>query len=339
MRLFKRVLTAATLTGATLYALVLVGFAIGWSFAPTATWWIALTNVFAAWLFLPALALVPLALALRSRWLAGAAVVSGVTFVLLFGGLFLPRLRLGAPAGRDLRVATFNQLYYGEQPEKIVAAILAQDADIVAIQELHTSVAEALQRDQSQLYPYQYLSPSERGGGLGVVSRYPLLGLQPLDGRDAVIVDVGGQAVTVVNVHIHFSGISKVRSQRFFGLPYLRMYDMQGRLAQVEGLLNVLLPVTGPVIVMGDFNTGDREPGYAAMRAQFHDVYRETSSGFGYTFPYQRRIGPVTVPVPMVRIDYIWTRGPITPLSSAVNCVEGSDHCMIVAALRLTAPE
>lgn len=339
MRLLKRALIASVLTSATIYALVIVILATGWSIAPTATWWIALTNVFAAWFFLPVLTLIPLALVLRSRWLTGTAAIVGVTFVLLFGGLFLPRLSLGEPAGHDLRVATFNQLYYGDQPERIVAAIRDQDADIVAIQELHTSVAEALQRDRAQLYPYQYLLPSERAGGLGVLSRYPLLGLQPLDGRDALIVDVAGQPVIVLNVHVHFSGISKVRSQRFFGLPYLRMYDMEGRLTQVESLLYALRPVTGPVIVMGDFNTGDREPGYAAMQAQFRDAYRETSSGFGYTFPYRRRMGPIMLPVPMVRIDYIWTRGPITPLSSAVTCIEGSDHCMVVANLRLTAPE
>lgn len=339
MRLLKRVLTAGIVTSAIVYALAIVALAVGWSVAPTATWWLALTNVFAAWFFLPLLALIPLALGLRSRWLAGAAAVAGATFVLLFGGLFLPRLSLGVPAGRTLRVATFNQLYLAEQPETIVAAIRAQDADIVAIQELHSSVAAALQTSQATLYPYQYLLPSDGNGGLGVLSRYPLLGLQPLDGRDALIVDVDGQPVTVLNVHIHFSGISKVRSQRFFGLPYLRMYDMEGRRDQVERLLYALLPVTGPVIVMGDFNTGDREPGYAAMRAQFRDVYRETSSGFGYTFPYRRRMGLLVVPVPMVRIDYIWTRGPITPLSSAVTCVEGSDHCMVVATLRLTIPE
>ena len=116
------------------------------------------------------------------------------------------------------------------------------------------------------------------------------------------------------------------------------IYDLNGRLNQVEGLLDELAPIQGPLIVLGDFNTGDREPGYAAMRAQFRDLFRETTPGFGYTFPYQRRMGPLYIPVPLVRIDYVWARGPLTPLATSIHCITGSDHCMIVADLRLATP-
>lgn len=321
-----------------LYALGILALAVLWSITPQGTWWLALSNIFAPLYFLPLIGLIPAALWIRSPWLLATTAVPTVAFVVLFGNLFLPRLLPEPPPGRDLRVATFNQLYYGQMPERIVEAIRAQDADIVAIQELHTTVAAGLQRDLAALYPYQYLEPAQGAGGKGVISRYPLVALQPFNhSHSGLIVDIDGQAVMVVNVHIHFSGISKVRSQRFFGLPYLRMYDMSGRLAQVEGLLNSLAPVQMPVIVLGDFNTSDREPGYAAMRAQFRDAFRETSAGFGYTFPYQRRMGPVTVPMALVRIDYIWTRGSLTPLSSTVRCVQGSDHCMVIADLRLPA--
>ena len=56
----------------------------------------------------------------------------------------------------------------------------------------------------------------------------------------------------------------------------------------------------------------------------------------GFTFPNDRRIGPITIPVPLVRIDYIWTRGPVVPVATHVNCDDGgSDHCMVVADLRV----
>jgi len=48
-------------------------------------------------------------------------------------------------------------------------------------------------------------------------------------------------------------------------------------------------------------------------------------------------MGPITIPVPLVRIDYIWTRGSVVPVSTHVNCDDGgSDHCMVVADLRIT---
>ena len=339
MHYVKRIFAWLLYAGATLYSGGLLAFALLWSFAPEATWWIALSNVFAALFFLPVLLLILIAALIRSRWLITMAVAPALAFLLMFGSLFLPRPSPAPPAGRDLRVATFNQLYYGENQAQLLAALRQQHADIVAIQELNPTVAAALQRDFLADYPYQQLDPNDGPGGLGLISRYPLAAVQQLTSQpNALTFDLDGQAVTVVNVHVHFSGISAVRSERFFGLPYLRMYDLNGRLTQVEGLLDELAPIQGPLIVMGDFNTGDREPGYAAMGAQFRDLFRETTPGFGYTFPYQRRMGPLYIPVPLVRIDYIWARGPLTPLATSVHCVTGSDHCMIVADMRLATP-
>jgi endonuclease/exonuclease/phosphatase (EEP) superfamily protein YafD len=112
------------------------------------------------------------------------------------------------------------------------------------------------------------------------------------------------------------------------------MYDTVGRLSQANRLLQASRSVSGGLIMLGDFNTGDREPGHAVLSSELHDAFGETGWGFGFTFPNDKRMGPITIPIPLVRIDYIWTRGPVVPLASYTNCDDGgSDHCMVVADL------
>jgi vancomycin resistance protein VanJ len=233
---------------------------------------------------------------------------------------------------------TFNQLFLNTDVDELLAAIRAQRADIVAVQELVPPVADAMQRDLKTVYPYQMLRPSNSVGGLGVLSRYPL---EPAAGVDRaagqwVAVRVGEQKLTVANEHVHFSGISRLRSQRFGSLPYFRLYDTSGRLAQITALLQTARQVSGGLIMMGDFNTGDREPGHAVLASELHDAFAEAGSGFGFTFPNRKRFGPITIPIPLVRIDYVWTKGAVVPVSANANCNDGgSDHCMVIADLRI----
>jgi vancomycin resistance protein VanJ len=321
---------------ATLYGIGMIVLAALWSFAPNAHWSIAFSNIFAAGFFLPLLLFVPAALLLRSRWVYMATALPLVVFLAFFGGRFVPRAGLAAAVGTPLRVVTFNQLFRNTNTDSLIAAIRAEHADVVALQELVPAVAEAIQLTLKTIYPHQILSPSNNVGGLGLLSRYPLEPAHAVDGAPGqwATLHVSGQAITVVNVHVHFSGISRIRSQRFGSLSYFRMYDTIGRLSQANTLRQAARTVSGGLIMMGDFNTGDREPGHAVLAAELHDAFGETGWGFGFTFPNDKRMGPITIPIPLVRIDYIWTKGPVVPVSARVNCDDGgSDHCLVVAAL------
>jgi endonuclease/exonuclease/phosphatase (EEP) superfamily protein YafD len=326
------------MAGATLYCAGVIVLTALWSFAPNAHWSIAFSNIFAACFFLPLLLLVPAALLLRSRSLCLITAGPLVVFFALFGARFLPRIGPSMSGGTTLRVVTFNQLFLNTNIDNLLAAIRVQHADVVALQELVPPVAEAMQRDLKSIYRYQILSPSNSVGGLGLLSRYPL---QPADGVNGpegqwVTLNVDGQKITVVNVHVHFSGIARMRSQRFGSLSYFRMYDTAGRRYQADALRQAARKVSGGLIMMGDFNTGDREPGHAVLASELHDAFGETGSGFGFTFPNDKHMGPITIPVPLVRIDYIWTRGSVVPVAAHVDCNDGgSDHCMVVADLHI----
>jgi vancomycin resistance protein VanJ len=337
-RIIARTARWFAIVGATLYCIGIIVLAALWSFAPNAHWTITFSNIFAANFFIPLLLLVPAALLLRLRWMSVVTALPLVVFLALFGARFVPHVGAAVAGGTMLRVATFNLLYANANLDDQLEAIRAEHADIVGLQELVSPVAEAMQRNLKAIYPYQMLYPSSGVGGVGLLSRYPLEPVEGVEGAQGqwAIARVDGQKITIVNVHVHFSGITRIRSQRFGSLSYFRMYDTSGRLIQANALRQAARRVGGGLIMMGDFNTGDREPGHAVLASDLHDAFGETGTGFGFTFPNNKRMGPITIPIPLVRIDYVWTRSPVVPVAAHVNCDDGgSDHCMVVADLRI----
>lgn len=325
---------------AMLYCIAVVALGLLWTIHPDGRWWLALSNVFALYLFAPLLLIVPAALLLRSRWLRGAALIGLVAFLALFGQRLVPPL--GRPAkGAHLRVMTINQLYSNKRVADLIAAIRAQDADIVAIQELSEPVAQAAGQLR-HAYPYQFLTPGAEDYGLGILSRYPLRMAARTHGfvGQRMIADVDGTAITLINVHLNAPQVMTRRLRQFRPVKVVLNYDTSQRARQFPSLLHEIDTVEGPLIVMGDFNTSDREPPYADLAARLHDAYGETAWGFGFTFPNDKRIARLTVPFPLVRIDYVWSRAGIAPVSARVDCdSSGSDHCAVVADLGVSTVE
>jgi len=324
-------LIAATLV----YCVGLLALAALWTFVDQRTWWLELTNTFALLLFAPLLPLLPAALLIRSRWMNGALATALALFAVLFGAHFIPP---AAPiaAGTPLRIMTFNQLYTNQRVPELIAAIRAQQADIVGLQELSEPVAEALKAKLSSAYPYQVLAPGNQSG-LGLISRYPFLSSGESNSvrGQRVTIQLDGQTVTILNIHLAAPYIRTRKIPRL-GFRMITGYDAGSPTRQVGRLVGEVDQVDGPLIVLGDFNTSDREPRYAQLAARMHDAFRETNWGFGFTFPDHKRMGPLTIPFPLVRIDYVWSKGGVQPAAAHVECNNsGADHCFLVADLRI----
>lgn len=332
LRLLRGLIVAASLC----YCLALFGLALLWRAGPQAAWWLALSNMFAPLLFAPLLLLPPLALALRS-WAMGGAAAAGLALGLaLFGGQLMPRA-VAAPPGAPLRVMTFNHLFANPNVGQIIAEIRAQRADVVALQELSTGVAAAIERELRAEYPHQYLRPFDSPQGMGIISRLPIEDAKEIwevvRGQQ-ITLRVDGQPLTLINVHL---GAPHVRGRRIAGLPLVTGYDDSSTTRQVGRLAQLIDQIAGPLVVLGDLNTGDREPRYQQLAARMHDAFRETNAGFGFTFPDHKRFGVLTIPLPLVRIDYVWSKGGILPAAAHVACNNtGADHCYLVAELRVT---
>jgi len=334
-----------------LYTLGMLFLALAWAIAPERTWWIALANILAPHLFLPLLVVVPLALVFRSRAIGSMAALLLAVFLLQSGPRLLPRIVPQAtdqaqPAGR-LRVVTFNQLFSNRDLPGSLAVLKEQQADIIALQELSTPMVEAIAGDGELLarYPYRWLLPAERTSGMGLLSRQPFDQLPASDDvlMQAVGIEVAGQRVTLINAHPIAPALSidRLASVAWLHdvpllrrLPTVSAYNPRRRNEHLQALLDDIDGREGPLVLLGDLNTADRDPAYHLLAARLRDVYGEVGWGFGNTFPNSRFQGRLPVPFALVRIDYIWTRGGLAPRAARVVCAAaGSDHCMLVADL------
>ena len=318
----SRFLTVA----ATLYAAVIVALALLWSFGPADVKWLTLSSMFAPLLFAPLFLLAPLAFFVRSGPLRASALVLLGLFIVLFGARFLPPGPAGAEGAAELRVVTFNQLNTNARVDTVLGALLAQDADLIALQELSPAVAAALETRLKTAYPYAEFRAAEGTTGIGLFSRYPITSVayEWIPQVQRATVRARGVDLTVLNVHAP-APYDPERSDGF-----LAAYDPRQREPRFGTLLERIDEASGPLVVLGDFNLSDREPRYGDLSARLTDAYRAAAWGFGFTFPNYTRVRGVPVP-PLIRIDYVWMGGGVTPIDAEVVCEGGSDHCMVVA--------
>ena len=292
--------------------------------------WVALPSIFTALWFLPLIVLIPLAFLLPSLQLRLATLALYALFVLLFGSWLLPRGIPGVNADAStLRFATLNQFSTNDDTERILEALLAHDADVIAVQELSPAVSQALAELED--YPHQVLNPYEATGeepsiGLGVVSRYPLEAeaYDPQTRVQAVSVRLDAQSVTLINVHPPTPFGNDLPGEVF--LSTVRSYDAGVRNDNLAGILELVDESQDPAVILGDFNLSDFEAAYRDFAAEFENVYRAAEGGFGFTFPTNREVPPF----PFIRIDHIWVSEEMTPLRAGTDCREtGSDHCLV----------
>jgi endonuclease/exonuclease/phosphatase (EEP) superfamily protein YafD len=123
----------------------------------------------------------------------------------------------------------------------------------------------------------------------------------------AEVVTAAGSVVVLVNVHPLAPSIRRQVA------PWH---------AQLAGLTRLVGEQAGPLVVAGDFNaTADHQPFSQLLGSGMRDAFDEAGKGIGATWPAWRR--PM---IPVMRLDHVLVRGPITVLSAEVQDIRGSDH-------------
>jgi vancomycin resistance protein VanJ len=324
-----------------LYALAIVALQIGWRTGIADAWWLDVLNIFGLWLYLPLPMCAAAALVARPRALAWLLVVPllafGYDYVALLGWNTSP------PPGAPLRVMTWNILWSPHALDPVVRTIEEQQPDIVALQELGTDQAQALASLLAAEYPYSALQP---GGfdGLGVWSRYPITHAAPREDRDdgcacqRLEVAMGGTTIKIVNAHpqaphYHLRYWRPSRRLPYFPIP--AGYDAAHQDKAIRVIANDADRTEEPLIVLGDFNVGDRQPNYGVLRRSLRDAYRDAGSGFGLTFPnHTIPLGRWMIP-PLIRIDYIFHNAYFAAAAAHTVADPVSDHRAVVADLVL----
>ena len=114
--------------------------------------------------------------------------------------------------------------------------------------------------------------------------------------------------------------------------------DNTARLANRDALraaLDAPLAAGEPVILLGDFNVTDREPGYRDLTRGLTDAQMAVGMGPGTTW---RPSELDWLPFGLLRIDMVLTGGGVRPLRIDADCTpRGSDHCLVRARVELPA--
>jgi vancomycin resistance protein VanJ len=310
-------------------------------------WWLFLLNTFAEYLFLPLPVILGIAILARRRetWLGfGVALALGVY---LYGGLFLPKSPAAHSDDVTLTVMSYNMLGFNEHPERVVAAIRAADADVIAVQELNPPAAEAIQRELAEVYPYQVLDPQWGTTGCGVISRYALhpsgesLPGEWIGTPQVLTLDFDGKTVTLLHFHTFPTNVGREQGLRSKSATI--EWSVREREWQAQAIVDFVVAHPGPIIAATDFNAGDQSRAYALVTDVLVDSWREAGWGLGHTFPGAASLGSsrptvAGIPVPrwLIRIDYVFHSKHWRVLSAHVGPWDGiSDHRPVVVKLTL----
>lgn len=238
--------------------------------------------------------------------------------------------RLPARGAFELTVVTHNVLFRGGDPARTVEALVAADADVVALQEVTPAWIPRLERALRADHPYALLEPKQGALGYALYSRYPLTGPATLRPRghngyaQCARLELPSGPLPICNLHLMPPPLTS----------QVRLLEANARLraAQWERVKAWLdMGGRGPALAVGDLNTGDFEPLYRRITSEFVDAAGSTALLPRRTFPNPA----VTRFGPLVRIDYVLARGGVQPLDVTVAQATGSDHLPVRAVLRL----
>jgi endonuclease/exonuclease/phosphatase (EEP) superfamily protein YafD len=264
--------------------------------------------------------------------------------LILLGGLGSAWLRVVAWAARGqthpycirrdlprLRVLTANVLGGNSQPEALAALVEREQPDVIALQEVRAGFGTEIVRLLAQTHPYVDLRPHARNYGGALLSRLPLEEVEAfrLARRGAVCqrarVQVEGEHVEIFNVHLDTP--FEIFPRHHGLLPFgIRHRTRNVRDVEVERLLELVAPIDHPLIVLGDFNTSAGSRPYRRLRRGLRDAFAEVGRGSGHTFPQPVPIHGLVLPWALLRIDYAWFKGALSPREARTLRQLGSDH-------------
>ncbi|MCB0941402.1 MAG: endonuclease/exonuclease/phosphatase family protein [Mycobacterium sp.] len=221
-----------------------------------------------------------------------------------------------------VRLLTAN-LSEGAVDPKPLMAIARDRTDLLLVQELTPQLADTLAEDGiDTAFPYKALDARPFAAGVGIWSRYPIVGSRLIPGYRlgmlSANIRVPGAADDAVVVVTHLAG------------PWPQPIDDWVR--EITTLPDTLRQVaTGAgersAIVAGDFNaTYDLQPFRRLLHDGFRDAAEQSGAGLTPTFPAD------SVVPPLLGIDRILTLNGSTTDVQTVR-IPGSDHLGLSATI------
>ncbi|RUR19664.1 hypothetical protein ELY21_03440 [Legionella sp. km535] len=235
-----------------------------------------------------------------------------------------------------LRIVTYN-INWGNStwpitaPQKTVDAIKLLDGDIVLLQEATAFWQNYFKEHLSELYPYQLFKPKDDGGGLAVLTKYPvrdqqythsLIGWHP-----GWIFDVASPygKVQIANLHLTPPLISKdnlnFNLSAYFSTPAIREREIEFYYQFIQPYL--------PTVIAGDFNEGTQ-----GLVTQFLNQHGFTDVQFQQgkkKSTWQWRFGLFMV---QQQLDHIFYNNSFIETNAQVYYGGDSDHFPLAVDLK-----
>lgn len=321
------------IAGANLYSLLLTAWLLLRLWRGEESALVGLMNAIGVWWFVPLVVLLPLALLIRARQTLIVLLILVLPALFFFSSDLVPRAwSSGLPAESEIRLRVFNlnALVSNVSYEAVAARIDEHQPDLITIQELSHEMTRSLNAHLGEVYPYQLLHPMNDPRGIGIWSRYPLTeGLSLKQGwwepwLYSAMVDVEGEQVQLFNVHLI---PIKAKSRHVIAQRLAQQH------AQAQELHDLVSKADMPVLVVGDLNASPTNETYRILDEELDDAWREVSTGLGFTYPALGSIASWLPPI--LRIDYFWTRGNITPVKVELLPEVGSDHLPLLGEFSL----
>ncbi|MFD7073819.1 endonuclease/exonuclease/phosphatase family protein [Nocardioides sp. NPDC059952] len=272
----------------------------------------SLVATFLPWLVLAVPVLILAAVLRRSA----LAALLALTPLAAWLGVFGPQLMPAEPAAYDLTVVQHNVADDNHDVEGTVEILLAEDPDIVALEEL---TSENLPRYEAALG--QRFEHHTTQGTVGLWSRHPISERTRVDIRPAGIEASWDRCLRAVvqtpegEVTVYVAHLPSVRLG-----PRGLAANSRNRSAELLAEAIAEDPAR-EVLLAGDLNGNLMDPGLAPLTDQ---VSRE-EHGFRFTFPSA---------LPVVQLDHVLARGAeVTELKVLPR--SGSDHLPVVAYVSL----
>jgi endonuclease/exonuclease/phosphatase (EEP) superfamily protein YafD len=226
---------------------------------------------------------------------------------------------LAAAGHRDLKVVTFNIRYDDVRP--IARFLLQEDADIVLLQEIGASEANALRPLLQTRYPHSHTCVPPHRCDAALFAKRPWIA-------------VGQERWTSNTPEMVWAQFNDPQLGRFWvagvhlGLPFRS--EMQTR--HVDELIARRGALAGPAIFAGDFNM---TPWSYRMQRLLATAGLRHHAMFLRSWPTDRQY---RLPLPAFLIDHVITTPDIRTVSVSTGPNLGSDHLPVIAVLRLPRP-
>jgi endonuclease/exonuclease/phosphatase (EEP) superfamily protein YafD len=301
--------------------------------------WPALLREMILLLLAPLFPLLAAAVLLRARAAMLGLLGPIILLLWLIGPQMIPNVPTAAASGPHFRVLSLNTgaALRLADPDAIVRTVLATMPDVVCLVEAHGNTLTTVGAPLRDEYPYQHGS-----GEIFVLSRFPLSDERP------ALMRTGAKDSLHLTVEIdhRLIGLTVVHLQRPDAMPRLRsgartlyrsgqQFTTGARDAAISELVQYLRAEGGPQIVAGDFNMTPTSAAYQVLSAELRDAFIEGGWGLGHSFPARPSVAGWGVPVPLIRIDYVFHSADLVTVQARVGPHVSSDHLPVLADLAL----